>query len=143
MAKVERVQSGNADVILSKTELQELLDAGVKGNPMQWVETDKNGFKRRHDKSIPADLKIRLVGCGNFEDTDGLRTDSATGDVDAHNLVFSWCASHKVKIRSADIKSACLQEKQNDRIILYRIPKGGIPEEGIYEGDVLAARIPG
>ena len=132
----------NAGVILSKTELQELLDAGVKVNPMQWVETDKNGFKRRNDKSIPADLKSRLVGCGNFEETDGLRTDSPTGDVDAHNLVFSWCAANKVKIKSADIKSAYLQGKQNDRIILYRIPKGGIPEEGINEGDVLAARVP-
>ena len=132
----------NAGVILSKAELQELLDDGVKVNPMQWVETDKNGFKRRHDKSIPPDLKSRLVGCGNFEETDGLRTDSPTGDVDAHNLVFSWCASNKVKIRSADIKSAYLQGKQNDRIILYRIPKGGIPEEGIAEGDVLAARVP-
>ncbi len=75
----------NAGVILSKTELQELLDAGVKVNPMQWVETDRNGFKRRNDKSIPADLRSRLVGCGNFEETDGLRTDSPTGDVDAHN----------------------------------------------------------
>ena len=29
-----------------------------------------------------------------------------------------------------------------DRVILYRIPKGGIPEEGINEGDVIAARVP-
>ena len=55
----------NAGVILSKAELQELLEDGVKVNPMQWVETDKNGFKRRHDKSIPPDLKSRLVGLGS------------------------------------------------------------------------------
>ena len=132
----------NAGVLLSRAELQELLDAGVKVYPMQWIETDKNAHKRRDDKHIAPDLKSRLVGCGNFEDTDGLRTDSPTGDVDAHNLVFSWCASHKVKIRSADISSAYLQGKQNDRVILYRIPKGGIPEEGIEEGQVLAARVP-
>ena len=47
-----------------------------------------------------------------------------------------------MKIRSSDIKSANLQGKQKDRIILYRIPKGGIPEEGIYEGDVMAAWVP-
>ena len=35
-----------------------------------------------------------------------------------------------------------LQGKENDRIILYRIPKGGIPEEGVEEGAVLAARVP-
>ena len=132
----------NAGVLLSRAELQELLDAGVKVYPMQWIETDKNAHKRREDRHIAPDLKSRLVGCGNFEDTDGLRTDSPTGDVDAHNLVFSWCASHKVKIRSADISSAYLQGKQNDRVILYRIPKGGIPEEGIEEGQVLAARVP-
>ena len=83
----------NAGVLLSKAELQELLDAGVKVNPMQWIETDKNAHRRRDDKHVAPDLKSRLVGCGNFEDTDGLRTDSPTGDVDAHNLVFSWCAS--------------------------------------------------
>ena len=27
-------------------------------------------------------------------------------------------------------------------MVLYRIPKGGIPEEGIEEGAVLAARVP-
>ena len=59
-------------------------------------------------------MKSRLVGCGNFEETEGLRTDSPTGDVDAHNLVFSWCASSKVKIMSADISSAYLQGKQNE-----------------------------
>jgi hypothetical protein len=109
---------------------------------MQWIETDKNAHKRRDDKHVPPDLKSRLVGCGNFEEVDGLRTDSPTGDVDAHNLVFSWCASHKVKIKMADIQSAYLQGNQNDRVILYRIPKGGIPEEGIEEGVVLAARVP-
>ena len=103
----------NAGVILSREEVQELQDAGVKINPMQWIETDKNPHKRRDDKNVPPELKSRLVGCGNFEDTDGLRTDSPTGDVDAHNLVFSWCASHKVKIKSADISSAYLQGKQS------------------------------
>ena len=98
---------------------------------MQWIETDKNAHKRRDGHHVKPELKSRRVGCGNFEETDGLRTDSPTADVDAHNLVFSWCASNKVKIRSADIRSAYLQGKQNDRVILYRIPKGGIPDEGI------------
>ena len=29
-----------------------------------------------------------------------------------------------------------------DRVLLYRIPRGGIPEEGIEEGAVIAARVP-
>jgi len=132
----------NAGVILSNAELQELIDAGVKVCPMQWIEVDKNAHKRRDNKNIPPELKSRLVGCGNFENTEGLRTDSPTADVDSHNLVFSWCASNRVTIKSADITSAYLQGKENDRVILYRIPKGGIPEEGVEEGDVLAARVP-
>ena len=115
---------------------------GARVSPMQWIETDKSAHKRRQDKHVAPELKSRLVGCGNFEETDGLRTDSPAGDVDAHNLVFSWCASHKVKIRSADISSAYLQGKEVDRLILYLIPKGGIPSEGIAEGTVIAARVP-
>ena len=141
-AEWQKWKKFNAGVILSRAELEELLDAGVKVNPMQWIETDKNAHKRRDDNKIPPELKSRLVGCGNFEDVEGLRTDSPTGDADAHNLVFSWCASNKVKIKSADVSSAYLQGKQNDRVILYRIPKGGIPEEGVEEGAVLAARVP-
>mgnify|MGYP003309443906 CR=1 FL=1 len=117
----------NAGVLLPKAEVAALQNEGVKVYPMQWIETDKNAHKRRDDKNVQPDLKSRLVGCGNFEDAEGFRTDSPTGDVDAHNLVFSWCASSKVKIKSADISGAYLQGKQNDRIILYRIPKGGIP----------------
>ena len=48
----------------------------------------------------------------------------------------------KLTIRKADIQSAYLQGKPVDRVILYRIRKGGIPEEGINEGDVIAARVP-
>ena len=132
----------NAGVVLSKAEVDELLAEGVTIQPMQWVETDKNAHLRRDGKHVAPALKSRLVGCGNFEETDGLRTDSPPGDADSHNLVFSWCAANKVRIRSADISNAYLQGNEVDRIILYRIPKGGIPEEGIEEGMVIAARVP-
>ena len=138
----QKWQKFNAGVVLSTEEVKKLLAEGVTVQPMQWVETDKNAHKRRNDKHIAPLLKSRLVGCGNFEDTDGLRTDSPTSDVDAHNLVFSWCASNKVRIHSADISNAYLQGKEVDRVILYRIPKGGIPECGISEGTVIAARVP-
>jgi hypothetical protein len=106
------------------------------------VETDKNAHKRRDGLDVKPELKSRLVGCGNFEETSGLRTDSPTADVDAHNLVFSFCACHKIKVQSADIQAAYLQGKPVDRIILYKIPRGGIPEHGIKEGAVIAARVP-
>ena len=59
--------------------------------PMKWVDTDKNAHLRK-DKgyvSVPANHKSRLVGCGNFETTEGLRMDSPAGDVDSHNRVCS------------------------------------------------------
>jgi len=96
----------NAAYLLPPEELDQLLADGVKVQPMQWIETDKNAHKRRDNVKIDPLLKSRLVGCGNFEETDGLRTDSPTADVDAHNLVMSWCASNKVTIKSADITSA-------------------------------------
>jgi hypothetical protein len=55
---------------------------------------------------------------------------------------MSYCASSKLKIKSADIQSAYLQGKPVDRVILYKIPRGGIPEHGVKEGAVIAARVP-
>ena len=42
----------------------------------------------------------------------------------------------------ADIFNAALQGKENDRVILYRIPKDGNTEEGVEGGTVIFARIP-
>ena len=70
----------NAGVILTK-EVQELRDEGVTLQPMQWVETDKIAHKRRDGVHVDPLLKGRLVGCGNFEDQEGLRKDSPAGDV--------------------------------------------------------------
>ena len=39
------------------------------------------------------------------------------------------------------VSNAYLQGKEVDRVILYRIPKGGIPGRGIAEGAVIAARV--
>ena len=110
--------------------------------PMQWVEADENAHIRREDNEVEALYRSRFVRCGNFEDTPGLRTDSPAGDVDCHNLVCSWCACEKLKIRSADITNAYLQGKEVDRAILYRIPRGGILECDVPKGAVIAARVP-
>ena len=82
-------------------------------------------------KVVP--LQSHLVGRGNSEDTDGFRADSPTGGVDAHNLVLYWAAQAGVKVKVADITNAYLQGMPMDRILLYRITKGGIPEEGIED----------
>ena len=47
----------------------------------------------------------RLVGCGSFETTEGLRTDS-------HNVVFSWCAQAHVSIHAGDFTNGYILQGQ-------------------------------
>ena len=84
----------------------------------------------------------RLVGCGNFETTEGPRTDSSAGDVDSHNIVCSWCAQAHVSIHSCDFTNGYFQGQEVDRILLYRMPAEGFPEKGIAGGEILASRVP-
>ena len=70
--------------------LRELRDAGHKLIPTQWIEVDKAEHKRRKDGPyVPPEFKSRLVACGNFEKTKGIRTDSPTADLEAINLLIS------------------------------------------------------
>ena len=137
----EKWQKFNAAVVAEGAMLQELLDSGLKPLPTQWIETDKNEHKRRvGGPYVPQALKSRLVGCGNFEDTDGVRTDSPTCDLEGQNLLFSWAASSHLHLCSADITNAYFQGKQLDRAILFRQPPGGLP--GVSLDAMLVARVP-
>ena len=111
---------------------------------MKWVDTDKNVYQRRDNDyvSVPEKYKNRLVGCGIFETTEGLRTDSPAGDVDSHNIVCSWCTRAHVSSHSCDFTNGHFQGQEIDRILLYRVPAEGIPEEGIAGGEILASRVP-
>ena len=78
-----------AAVVMSKREVDEFLAEGATIQPTRWVETDKNAHKRRPDGPyVEPLLKIRLVGCGSYEETEVLRTDSPAGGVDAHIVIF-------------------------------------------------------
>ena len=65
----KKVDEFNAGIILTDEEVLQHTQAGCEIYPMQWA-------KGRDDVSVPAKYKGRLVGCGNFETTEGLRTDS-------------------------------------------------------------------
>lgn len=104
------------------------------------VGGDGKGRSKDYD-AVPPLSKSRFVRCGNFEDTDGLKTDGPVVDVDAHNLVASWCASSRTTLRPDDIANMRLQGRPVDRVILCKMPRGGIPEEVIPDGAVLAARV--
>ena len=84
----------NAGFILTDEEVRQLTEAGCEIYPMQWIEVDKNAHLRRDNDHVsdPAKYKSRFVGCGKFETTEGLRTDSTLVDVDSHKIVCSWRA---------------------------------------------------
>ena len=60
----------NAGDILTDDEVRQLPEAGCEVYPMKWV-----AYLRRDSDhvSVPAKYKSRLVGCGSFETTEGLR----------------------------------------------------------------------
>ena len=130
----------NAGVLLADEEVRPLTEAGCEICPMKWVDVDKKAHLRRDDDyvSVLAKYKSRLVGRGNFETTEGLLTDSPAGDVDAHNIVCSWCAQAHVYIHACDFTNGDFQGQEIDRILLFRIPAEGIPEEGFAGGAILA-----
>ena len=134
----------NAGVILTDEEVRQLTEAGCDIYPRQRIEVDKNAHLRRdYDHvSVPAKYKSRLVGRGNFETTDGLRTDSPAGDVDSCNVVCSCCAQAHVFIRECDFTNGYFQEQETDGILLHRIPAEGVPQEGIAGEAILASHVP-
>ena len=81
---------------------------------MEWVDTDKNAHLRRDNDyvSVFTKYKSRLVGCGNFETTEGLRTDSPAGDVDSHNIVCSRCAQAHVSFTHAISRTDTFKDKK-------------------------------
>ena len=125
-------------------EFQQLLNQGNVPIPTRWVDVDKAAHKRRIGGPIvPPEFKSRLCGRGDLEGLDGLRADSPTAEIESHNLLFSYAASNKLKIRSADISNAYFQGEVLDRLLLLRPPKGGIPDPEYADGEtMILARVP-
>ena len=134
----------NAGVILTDEEVRQFTEAGCEIYRVQWIEVDKNAHLQRDSDYVfvPAKCQSRLVGCGNFETTEGPRTDSPAGDLDSHNVVCSWCAQAHVSIQACDFTNEYFQGQEIGRISVCRIPAEGIPQEGIAGGASLASRVP-
>ena len=125
-------------------ELQQLLDEGHVPIPTMWVDTDRNAHLKRGDGPvIQADYKSRLCGRGDLEGIDGLRKDSPTAEIEAHNLLFSFAASEKLVLRTADISNAYFQSDPLDRLLLLKPPRSGIPDPDYQDGEtMILARVP-
>ena len=121
-------------------ELKKLLDEGYRLLPTQWIETDKNAHLRYEGgPPVEAKFKSRLVARGDLEDID-VRSDSPTVETEAQNLILSFAASRKLKIRSADITNAYFQGEELDRLLLLKPPSGGLL--GVPEDAGIMARVP-
>ncbi|CAE7258466.1 unnamed protein product [Symbiodinium natans] len=118
----------NAALDLDEEQYQKLKDEGHEEVPLKWVDTDKNDALRGTQPDIEVRHKSRLVTRGDLESGD-IRSDSPTADIEAQNLIFSFAASRKVRIGSADITNAYFQGEELDRVLILRQPKGGLPGE--------------
>jgi Reverse transcriptase (RNA-dependent DNA polymerase) len=122
-------------------ELQELIDAGHKPIPLQWVDVDKNEHKRKPGGPFVAPaFKSRLVNRGDLENHDGVRSDSPTCDLVGLNMTLAWAASMRLRAKAGDITNAYFQGQPLERLILLRPPRGGLPD--VEEGTMLVARVP-
>ena len=78
-----------------------------------------------------------------MEGIDGIRADSPTAEIEAHNLLFSFAAATKLRIKTADISNAYFQSDPLDRLLLLKPPKGGIPDPEFADGETyILARVP-
>ena len=125
--------SFNAENISTGKETRQLTDASRKTYPMQRVDLQGDN----DHVCVPAEHKGRLVGHGDFETTEGLRSDPPAGNVIFHNIFCSWCAHAHVSIHSCEFTNGYSQEQEIDRILLYRIPK-----EGVTSGAIWVSRLP-
>ena len=126
-------------VVIDSKQLQELLDEGHQVIPTQWVELDKNYNKRLVDPTVEEKLKSRLVVRGDLEKGDP-RSDSPTASLEAQNMVFSFAASRRLKIKCLDVTNAYFQGEEIDRVLLLSQPKGGLP--GMEPDEHMLARAP-
>ena len=107
-----KFESFGAVVPLTPDQVQELVAEGHQIIPSKWVDVDKAQYKKGRDPNYQPQYKSRLVSCGNFECSDGLRSDSPTADIEVHNLICCWCAAHELDLYSADVTSAYFQGRR-------------------------------
>ena len=62
--------------------------------------------------------------------------------MDSHHIVCRWCAQVHVSTPACESTNGYSQGQEIDRILLYRVPAEGIPEEGTAGGAILASRVP-
>ena len=99
--------------------------------PTQWIDTDKNEHLKRAQAKAGGSWRSGTVS-----------TDSPTVETEALNLILAWTASFSFKIKSIDITNAYLHGEKMDRLMLLKLPRGGLQDPEIPEDAMMLARIP-
>ncbi len=128
---------------IGKAEGDEILNRlGLKAVPTQWIETDRSEPKRvPGGPEIPPEHKSRLVGRGDL-DTFEERSDSPTIDAEGENLIYSFAASNRLRIKMGDLQNGYFQGKKLTRPIILKQLKGGIPDPEYGPEDYMMAQVP-
>ena len=134
----------NAGVVIEGEVLNDLINDGYPTIPMQLIETDKNAHKKRQGKEhlhVP-EFKSRMVACAHLEDTTGIRADSPTCATEGFNLICSYAACKKLRVKTGDLTNAYFTADLMDRLILMSPPRGGIPGKENQGKYAVAANMP-
>lgn len=99
--------------------------------PSRWVDTDKSEVGEKPE------FKSRLVGRGDLEKGNDLRTDSPTSSQLFLNVIISYAASTQRRLRGGDISAAFLQGTWIKRPLALRLPAGGIPDDEVKPGSLI------
>lgn len=118
-----------------------LKSQGQRVIPARYADADNNMFNRRGGGPyVPVQHESRLVVRADLENGPPKRADSPNCGVEGFTLVLSFAASRRLRIAGADITSACVEEKEADRIFKLAPPMEGL--EGILQGGALLCRVP-
>ena len=110
----------------------ELIQEGHQLIPSQWIETDKKAHLKRPglEHLHEPELKPSLVACGHLEDAKDIRADTSTCATEGFNLICSFAACRRLRIKYADLTNAYFTADPMDRLLLMKPPKGGLSGEG-------------
>ena len=114
----------HATVKIQGEILDELIQEGYTAIPSQWIETDKKAHLKRpgQEHLHEPELKSRLVACGHLEDAKDVRADSPTCSTEGFNLICSFAACRKLRLKCADLTNAYFTADPTDRLLLMKPP---------------------
>ncbi len=101
--------------------------------PTRWLEVNKA------EVGETPKLKSRIIVRGDLEKNNSLRTDSPTTSQLFLNIIISYSSCTGRPLGSGDISAAFLQGTGIARVLAFRLPPGGVPDQEVEEGSLMMA----